>query len=47
MKTLIILTMVLFANTGSATWTPSAEEIQLSAREDAREAALFKLLAGK
>ena len=44
MKTLIFA-LALF--TTACTWTPSAEEIALSAREDARDAALWKLLAVK
>ena len=44
MKTLFVFTMVVFATACGATWTPSAEEVKLSAREDAREVALFKLL---
>ena len=38
--------IAMFAVSCAAAWTPSAEEIALSAREDAREAALF-LLIGK
>ena len=44
MKSIIILTMTVFATACVAAWTPSADEIKLSAKEDAREIALFKLL---
>jgi len=44
MKSMIILTMTVFATACVAAWTPSADEIKLSAKEDAREIALFKLL---
>ena len=43
MKTLIFA-LALFTTACNASWTPSAEEIALSAREDARDAALWKLL---
>ena len=36
--------MTVFATACVAAWTPSADEIKLSAKEDAREIALFKLL---
>lgn len=47
MKLLITFTMAVFATACGATWRPSAEEVKLSAREDAREVALFKLLTTK
>ena len=42
----ILLTFIIamFAASGAAAWKPSAEEIALSAREDARDAALFSLI---
>tara|TARA_R110000868_G_scaffold318199_1_gene578996 strand:- start:139 stop:279 length:141 start_codon:yes stop_codon:yes gene_type:complete len=46
MKTLIFA-LALFTTACNASWTPSAEEVALSAREDARDAALWKLLAVK
>ena len=45
MKSIIILTMAIFATACVAAWTPSADEIKLSAKEDARDRALYKLLA--
>ena len=45
MKSIIILTMAIFATACVAAWTPSADEIKLSAKEDARDIALYKLLA--
>ena len=45
MKSIIILTMAIFATACVAAWTPSADEIKLSAKEDARDLALYKLLA--
>jgi hypothetical protein len=44
-STLIVFVMALFASACASAWTPSAEERALSAKEDAREAALFVLLA--
>ena len=37
--------MAIFATASVAAWTPSADEIKLSAKEDARDLALYKLLA--
>ena len=37
--------MAIFATACVAAWTPSADEIKLSAKEDARDLALYKLLA--
>ena len=45
MKSMIILTITIFATACVAAWTPSADEIKLSAKEDAREIALYELLA--
>ena len=42
--TSFIFVIAVFASACTAAWTPSAEEVALSAREDARELALFKLL---
>ena len=36
--------MAIFATACVAAWTPSADEIKLSAKEDARDIALFKLM---
>jgi hypothetical protein len=46
MKSIItLIAIALFATACGAAWTPSAEEIALSAKEDARELALYQLLA--
>ena len=43
--TSLIFVIAVFASACvSLAWTPSAEEVALSAKEDARELALFKLL---
>ena len=42
---LFIFLIAVFASACAAAWTPSAAEIALSAREDARDLMLFKLLA--
>jgi hypothetical protein len=48
MKSIItLITMAIFATACVAAWTPSDEEVALSAREDARELALYQLLAKK
>ena len=44
-STLLTFIISMFAVSCAAAWTPSAEEIALSAKEDARELVLFKLLA--
>jgi hypothetical protein len=44
MKTLIFA-LALFTTACNASWTPSAEEVALSAREDARELALYNVVA--
>ena len=43
--TSIVFVIALFASACTSAWTPSAAEVALSAKEDARELALFKLLA--
>ena len=42
--TSFIFVIAVFASAGAAAWTPSAAEVALSAREDARDLVLFKLL---
>ena len=43
---LIVFVIALFASAGALpAWTPSAAEVALSAKEDARDLVLFKLLA--
>jgi hypothetical protein len=42
-----IFVISVFASACVSAWTPSAEEVALSAKEDARELALFNLLALK
>lgn len=42
--TSFIFVIVVFASTCASAWTPSAAEVALSAREDARDLVLFKLL---
>jgi hypothetical protein len=42
--TSFIFAVTVFAAACASAWTPSAEEVALSAKEDARELALFKLL---
>lgn len=42
--TSFIFVIAVFASACASAWTPSAAELALSAREDARELALFKLL---
>ena len=42
--TSFIFVIAVFASACTAAWTPSATEVALSAREDARELALFRLL---
>ena len=43
-STILVFVIALFASACASAWTPSADELALSAREDARDAALFKLL---
>ena len=43
--TSFIFVIALFASACASAWTPGAAEVALSAKEDARELALFKLLA--
>lgn len=43
-STLLTFVIAMFAVSCAAAWTPSAEEIALSAREDAREATIFLLI---
>ena len=43
--TSFIFVIAVFASACASAWTPSAAELALSAREDARELVLFKLLA--
>ena len=45
--TSFIFVISVFASACASAWTPSAEEVALSAKEDARELVLFKLLALK
>lgn len=42
--TSFIFVIAVFASACASAWTPSAAEVALSAKEDAREFALFKLL---
>ena len=42
--TSFIFVVAVFASACASAWTLSAAEVALSAREDARELALFKLL---
>ena len=43
---LFIFLIAIFASAGALpAWTPSAAEVALSAKEDARDLVLFKLLA--
>jgi hypothetical protein len=42
--TSFIFVVAVFASACVSAWTPSAAEIALSAKEDARELALFKIL---
>jgi len=42
--TSFIFVTAVFASACASAWTPSAAEVALSAKEDARELALFKLL---
>lgn len=44
-STLSVFIIAVFASACASAWTPSAEELALRAREDARETELFKLLA--
>ena len=44
MKSIIILTMAIFATACVAAWNPTEAEVALSAKEDARDIALFKLM---
>ena len=45
MKSITILfATAIFSTVCQATWNPSEAEVALSAREDARELALFKLM---
>ena len=43
--TSFIFVIAVFASACAAAWTPSAAEVALSAKEDARDLMLFKLLA--
>ena len=43
--TSIVFVVAVFASACASAWTPGAAEVALSAKEDARELALFKLLA--
>ena len=45
--TSFIFVIATFAAACTAVWTPSAAELALSAKEDARELALFNLLGSK
>ena len=45
--TSFIFVIAVFATACAAVWTPSAAELTLSAKEDARELALFNLLGSK
>jgi hypothetical protein len=42
--TSFIFVVAVFASACAVAWKPSVDEVALSAREDARELALFKLL---
>ena len=42
--TSFIFVVAVFASACVSAWTPSAAEVALSAKEDARELALFKIL---
>ena len=42
--TSFIFVIAVFASACTAAWTPSAAEVALSAKEDARDLVLFKLL---
>ena len=42
--TSFIFAIAILASACASAWTPSAAEVALSAKEDARELALFKLL---
>ena len=42
--TSFIFVIAVVASACASAWTPSAAELALSAKEDARELALFKLL---
>jgi hypothetical protein len=42
--TSFIFVIAVFASACVSAWTPSAAEVALSAKEDARELALFKIL---
>ena len=42
--TSFIFVIAVFASACASAWTPSASEVALSAREDARDLVLFKLL---
>jgi hypothetical protein len=42
--TSFIFVVATLASACAGAWTPSAEEVALSAKEDARELALFKLV---
>ena len=42
---LFIFLIAIFASACASAWTPNAAEVALSAREDARDLVLFKLLA--
>jgi hypothetical protein len=42
--TSFIFVIAVFASACASAWTPSAAEVALSAREDARDLVLFKLL---
>ena len=43
--TSFIFVIAVFASACAGAWTPSAEEVALSAKEDARELALYNLVA--
>lgn len=43
--TSFIFVVAVFASACVSAWTPSAEEVALSAKEDARELALYTLVA--
>lgn len=43
--TSFIFVIAVFASACVSAWTPSAEEVAVSAREDAREFALYNLVA--
>ena len=42
--TSFIFVVAVFASACASAWTPSAEEVALSAKEDARELALFSMV---